>query len=203
MNRSVYLLALSVVFVWSDGAEARTFCCDTGNKTYCDEGLPAACYGQAYREVNLRGVTVRHYAAPLTPEQQAKKDAELARQREAEQQKREAELRDRKLVGTYPSLMDLDIAHDRVVADLEKGQQQQIQKLAEIEKRKKQLDGESEFYQKKPMPPNLKAQIADNANDIQQQKNLIITRAEEIKAAKKRLSEERARYIELSAQPAR
>lgn len=194
---STLALALSLS-AWSGSLLARTFCCEANGKTYCDEGLPAACYGKAYRELNMQGVTVRHYAAPLTPEQQARKDAELAKQREAENLRLENEKRDRKLVGSYATLMDLEVAQQRTLTDLGKGQQQLEQKLLETEKRKKQLESEAEFYKTKPMPPVLKTQMTDNTNDIQVQKKNIADRAEEIAAVRKRMGEEKARYEALT-----
>ena len=179
-------------------AQASTFCCEANGKTYCDDGVPPACNGKAYRQLNQRGVVIRHYAAPLTQEQRMQKEAEQARQREAEEKRAEQERQDRKLVGTYANLSDMDIGHERQLSDMKKGQQQMEKKLTEAEKQKRKLANEAEFYKKGHLPEELKTQIERNAQDIQAQKKAIEARGEEIAGAKLRFEEEKQRYIRLT-----
>ncbi len=192
--RLAFLLALLPF-----GAQADTFCCEANGKTFCDDGIPLACHGKAYRQLNNRGIVIRQFAAPLTPEQKAQRDAELARQREEEAKRAEEDRRDRKLVGTYASLSELDFAHERVLTDMRKGQQQLEQKLADAEKRKKQLSNEAEFYQKRAMPLNLKGQIEDNERDIKAQQNAIATRKQDIETTQQKFEEEKQRYTRLTS----
>ena len=180
-------------------AQASTFCCEANGKTYCDDGVPPACSGKAYRQLNQRGVVVKHYAAPLTPEQRIQKEAELARQREEDEKRAEQEREDRKLVGTYPTLSDLDIGHERLLADLRKGQQQMEKRLADAEKHKLKLSNEAEFYKKNKMPDELRTQLERNEQEIEAQKKAIETRRQEIEATKTRFGEEKQRYIRLTA----
>ena len=180
-------------------AQANTFCCEANNKTYCDDGVPAACYGKAYRELNRHGVVIKQYAAPLTPEQRAQKEAELARQREAEEKRAEQERQDRKLVSMYDTLSDLDFGHERQLSDLKKGQVQLEQKLAEAEKKRGKLANEAEFYKKGKLPAELKGQIESNEKEIEAQKKAIENRGLEISAAKVRFEEERQRYLRITA----
>lgn len=180
-------------------AQASTFCCEANGKTYCDDGIPRACSGKAYRQLNQHGVVIKHYAAPLTPEQKIQKEAELARQREEDEKRAEQERQDRKLVGTYATLSDLDIGHERLLNDLKKGQQQMEKRLADAEKQKLKLGNEAEFYKKGRMPEELKAQIERNEQDIKAQKEAIMARGQDIEAAKARFGEEKQRYIKLTA----
>jgi hypothetical protein len=179
-------------------AQATTFCCEANGKTYCDDGLPAACYGKAYRQLNQNGVVVKQYAAPLTREQQAQKDAELARQRAEDEKQAEQARQDRKLVSTYATLSDLDIGHERVISDLKKGQQLMEKRLADAQKQKQKLANDAEFYKKGTMPNALKAQIESNDRDIEAGKKAIEQRGQEIEAAKVRFEEEKQRYITLT-----
>lgn len=180
-------------------AQASTFCCEANGKTYCDDGVPPACNGKAYRQLNQRGVVIRHYAAPLTPEQKIQKEAELARQREEDEKRAEQERQDRKLVGSYANLSDMDIGHERQLSDMKKGLQQMEKRLAETEKQKQKLANEAEFYKKGNMPDALKTQIERNAQDIEAQKKAIVTRGQEIAGARQRFEEEKQRYIRLTA----
>lgn len=192
-------LAMLFISVLPMAAQAATFCCEANGKTYCDDGLPPACYGKAYRQLNSQGVVVKHYAAPLTPEQLAQKEAELARQRAEEEKRAEQERQDRKLVSMYATLTDMDIGHERQLVDMKKSQQQLEKKLAEAEKKKKQLANEAEFYKKDKLPGELKGQIESNEKDIETQKKAIETRGQEIGAAKTRFEEEKQRYLRLTA----
>lgn len=180
-------------------ALANTLCCDTNGQTYCDYGLPPACYGKAYRELNNNGVVIKQYAAPLTPEQKAKLEAERERQREEEEKRAAQEREDRKLLSTYVTLSDLDDGHAQVLNDLKSGQQQLEKKLADAEKKKQQLANEAEFYKKHTMPASLKSQIKDNQQEIETQKKAIETRKQDIVAAQQRFEEERLRYLRLTA----
>ena len=192
-------LALLFASALPMAAQAATYCCDTNGKTYCDEGIPPACHGKAYRELNKSGAVVKHFAAPLTPEQKAQKEAELARQREEEEKRAEQERQDRKLVSMYATLSDMDFGHERQLSDMKKGQQQLEQKLAEAEKRKKQLLNEAEFYKKDKRPPELNRQMESNDKEIQTQKQAIAAREQEIKGAKERFADEKQRYMRLTA----
>lgn len=191
--------SLSLIAAMPLAAAANTFCCEANGKTYCDDGIPAACYGKAYRQLNNSGVVIKQYAAPLTPEQKAQKEAELARQRAEEEKRAEQERLDRKLVSMYATLSDMDMGHERALSDLQKGRQLMEKRLADSQKQKQKLSNDAEFYKKGTMPNELKAQIETNARDIEANKKSIETRGQEIEAAKLRFEEEKQRYIKLTA----
>lgn len=180
-------------------AQANTYCCEANGKTYCDDGVPAACYGKAFRELNRNGVIIKQYAAPLTPEQKAQKEAELVRQREEEERLAEKARQDRKLISMYATLSDMDIGHDRMLNDMKKSRQLIEQKLAETEKKKLQLANEAEFYKKDKLPHDLKMKIEGNEKDIETHKHAIEVRGQEIEAARLHFEEEKQRYMQLTA----
>lgn len=182
-------------------ASARTFCCEAGGRMVCDEGVPPACVGRAYRELGTNGQTIRTYEAPLTPEQQAKRDAELAKKKEEEAKRAEEERKNRILLGTYSSVRDIDLARDRVIGDLEKARDQAKQRLADAEKKKKKLDSESEFYKDHALPASLKSQIRENETDLAAQKKNIADREQDIEAARARFDDDKKRFIALTGAP--
>lgn len=180
-------------------AHANTICCDMGGQTWCDDGLPPACAGKAYRVLNSNGTLLRQVAAPLTPEQQAKHDAELAQQKIEAQKRLELEQQDRKLLSTYPTFGDLDFAQNRSLNDMQKSQQQMEQRLAALEKQQQKLANDAAFYgAKHPMPAQLKLQIGSTDKDIQAQKDAIAARMQEMSDAQKRFEAEKQRYMQLS-----
>lgn len=177
--------------------QARTLCCEVGGRTYCDEGLPAACYGKAHRELNARGETQRQIDAPLTPEQRVQREAELVKKREEEERQREEDKKNRKLLGTYPSLRELDEAQARMLEDMQKSLETTRQREGVLKSERKKLDAEAEFYRKRPMPSELKTQIANNDAEQERQGQNIKDRQSDLDAATIRFAEERKRYVEM------
>ncbi|HTH95333.1 MAG TPA: hypothetical protein VL550_08880 [Rhodocyclaceae bacterium] len=185
-------------------AYANTTCCETGGQTWCDDGLPPICVGKAYRVLNSNGVVIRQVDAPLTPEQQAKRDAELARQKIEAQQRAEQEQQDRKLLMSYPTLNDLTMARDRSLTDIQKNQQQLEQKLAALKKQQQKLANDAAFYNEKhPMPAPLKLQIDGNDQDMQAQQDAIAARAQDMVDTQKKFEADEQRYLQLTTKSPR
>lgn len=180
-----------------------TFCCtDDGGKQACSDVLPKQCYGRAYREINAQGVTTKRIDAPLTAEQRAQKEAEAKKAKEEEARRMEQDRRNRALLATYPTEQDIDYARDRAVSDAEKAIKALQEKQAELAKRKQQLDTEAEFYKKKPMPPQLQAQMRDNDTEMKSLQTAIEDKQREIGTIKVRYDEEKSRYRELTKKKA-
>jgi hypothetical protein len=197
---SVFFLCAAALPL-SAAAQGRiTYCCtdDTGKQT-CSDVLPQQCYGKAYREINSRGITIRRVDAPLTAEQRAIKEAEAKKVKEEEARRLEQDRRNRALLATYSSEQDIDFVRDRAVADVQKAIMDSQAKQAELLNRQKKLDAEAEFYKKKPMPPELQAQIRDNQAEIKALQATIEGRQKDIQTLKARYEEEKLRYRELTS----
>lgn len=198
------LMLLPAALPLTAAAQGRlTYCCaDNGGRQICSDVLPKECYGKAYREINSRGITVRHVPAPLTPEQRAAREAEEKKAREEEARRLEQERRNRALLATYTSEKDIDAARDRAIADVEKGIKAAQEKQTELANRQKKLDAEAEFYRKKPMPPALQAQLRENQDEMKAQQAAIEAKQKDIEALKARYEEEKQRYRELTQKAA-
>ncbi len=193
----VFLLAAALPGVAA--AQGRvTYCCvDDRGKQVCSDVLPSQCYGRAYREINPGGVTTRRIDAPLTAEQRALREAEAKKAREDEVRRLEQDRRNRALLATYSSDNDIDSARDRTIADIEKAIRESEEKLAELSKRRQQLDKEAEFYRKGSPPPELKSQMRDNESDSKSLKEAIENRKKEIESVRARYDDDKRRYREL------
>jgi DNA repair exonuclease SbcCD ATPase subunit len=182
---------------------AMTYCCtDDGGKKVCSDVLPKQCYGRAYREINAQGVTTRRIDAPLSAEQRAQKEADAKKAKEEEVRRLEQDRKNRALLATYPTEQDIDYARDRAVADIDKAVNELQEKQAELTKRKKQLEAEAEFYKKKPMPPQLQAQMRENEAEMKVQQAAVEGKQKEIATVKSRYEEEKTRYRELTKRKA-
>jgi hypothetical protein len=143
-------------------------------------------------------VTTKRIDAPLTAGERAQKEAEAKKVKEEEARRLEQDRRNRALLATYATEQDIDYVRDRTIADIEKAIKGLQEKQAELAKRKQQLDTEAEFYKKKPMPPQLQAQMRDNDTEMKSLQTAIEGRQKEIGTVKARYDEEKVRYRELT-----
>lgn len=183
-------------------ATARTFCCtDKSGRKICGDTLPEQCEDRAYKEFGDKG-KIRNVEAPLTPEQKAQREAEEARKKEAERAAAEARRKDQALLNTYASEKEIDLARDRAIADHETIAKQAREKLERATKRRQQFDKELEFYTKKPVPPELKAQIKEADTEIQAQQKILDDKKRDVEETRNKFEEDKKRYRELIAKPA-
>ncbi|MFA6313131.1 MAG: hypothetical protein WCV99_09575 [Sterolibacterium sp.] len=199
MKRHATLLSLILFAILAPSAHAaKSYCCsDERGRQVCGDSLPKECYGRAYREVSERGTTLRQVEAPLTAEQQAKRDAEVADKKKAERAAVEEKRKNQALLNTYASEKDVDLARERALADVENRTKEVQLKLNDAIKRKQKLDGELEFYKKKPMPLELTEQIKASEGEIKAQQNAIEAKKKEIEQVRVRFDGEKKRYLEL------
>lgn len=196
---SALLFASSTLLALDAAAQVRIFCCDDAEgRKVCGDFLPAACQGRAYEERDGRGFVSKTVEAPLTAEQQARRDAEKAKKEELAKKAAEERRRTLALLSTYANEKDINAARDRSIAEIEKNMKQSQARLDEAIAKKKKLDSDKEFYKGKVLPEPVKAQIQDNVREIEAQKTAVAARMKEIDEVRTRFSEERKRYLELT-----
>ena len=143
---SALLFASSALLAVNASAQVRIYCCDdtTGRKV-CGDFLPDACQGRAYEERDNRGFVVKQVEAPLTEEQQARREAELVRKEEAKKKAAEERRRSLALLSTYSNEKDINSARERALAEVEKNMKQYKARLEDANKKTLKLDAEKEF----------------------------------------------------------
>ena len=200
---SVLLLVSSALLVQGAAAQPRIYCCDdsTGKKV-CGDFLPAACQGRAYEERDNRGFVSKTVEAPLTAEQQARRDAEAAKKEADAKKVAEERRRTLALLSTYSSEKNIDSVRDRNLAEIDKSIAEAQKRLDEAGKKKQKLDGDKEFYKGKPLPDSVKSQISDNDKEIQAHKKTIADKTKEKEEVRNRFADEKKRYLELTGKKA-
>lgn len=195
----VLLVASSALLAQGAAAQARIFCCqdDKGTKV-CGDFLPPVCQGRAYEERDGKGFIAKQVEAPLTPEQQAKRDAEAAKKAEDAKKAAEERRRNLALLATYSNEKDILSARDRALAEVEKNRKQSQVRLDEANKKKKKIDADREFYKGKPLPEDVKAQVRDNEKEIAAQTAAVAAKAKEAEEVRAKFADERKRYLELT-----
>ena len=196
---SALLFASSALYSLGVAAQVRIYCCDDAKgRRVCGDFLPPACQGRAYEERDTRGFVSKMVEAPLTPEQQARRDAEKAKKEEEVKKAGEERRRVLALLSTYSSEKDITTARDRALAEVEQNMKQSQQRLEDARKKKQKLDSEKEFYKGKAMPDSVKADVRENEKEIKAQQAAVDGRAKDMEEIRTRFAEERKRYLELT-----
>lgn len=196
---STLLFASTTLLAMGASAQMRIFCCDDASgRKVCGDFLPEACQGRAYEERDNRGFVSKTVEAPLTPEQQARREAETLKKEADAKKAAEERCRSLALLSTYSSEKDITSARDRALAEIEKNRKESQLRLDEANKRKKKIDSDKEFYKGKPLPEDVKAQVRDNEKEIAAQQSAIATKVKEADEVRAKFAEERKRYLELT-----
>lgn len=177
-------------------AAAKITCCDVDGKRTCGDPPPPQCLTKA-KTVFDKGGVAREVEPPLTGEQRAARAAEEARKVEESKKAAEQARRDRALLDSYTNEKEIDLARDRALADIEKNAEQAHNRLDAAMKKKNKLEQEKEFYQKKPVPPVLAAQIKDTENEIAAQQKILAQKDIDIAAVRDRYDADKVRYRQL------
>jgi len=179
-------------------AAARITCCEIDGKRTCGDPPPAQCNTKA-RTVFEKGGVAKEVEAPLTMEQRAARDAEIARKKEEERKAAEQARKDGALRDSYSSAKEVDHARDRAIVEIEKNAEQAKNRLETALKKQQTLNQEKEFYKKKPLPAPLQAQIRDNESEIAAQQKAIEQKDADIAAVKERYEADKKRYIQITS----
>ena len=200
---STLLFASTTILAMGASAQMRIFCCDDASgRKVCGDFLPEACQGRAYEERDNRGFVAKTVEAPLTPEQQARREAERLKKEADAKKAAEERRRSLALLSTYSSEKDIISARDRSLAEIEKNRKESEARLGEANKRKKKIDADKEFYKGKALPEDVKAQVRDNEKEIAAQQAAIAAKVKEAEEVRAKFAEERKRYLELTGKKA-
>jgi hypothetical protein len=177
-----------------------TYCCkDDAGHQVCSDMLPPQCYNKAYREVNSRGMTVRTVDAPLSPEQRARIEAEKLRKKEEDRLALEQRRKDSALLATYASEADIAGSRERALNVHRDAIREAQERLGAAAKKQKALAREAEFYQKQPIPPELRNSIKDNEAEQKSAQLLIESRQKEMLGVNSRYDTDLGRFRELNS----
>lgn len=193
------LLATILLGAAVQGASATTYCCQSDGRRVCGDILPQECVSRAYQEIGRYGNVVKQHEAPLTPEQRAVREAELARKQAEERRVAEEERGRRALLASYSSVKDIDAKRERMVAEAEHQLKATQARYDNAVARRDDLARELEFYAKKPPPEDLAASVRDNEAEIMALQAAIELRRKDIADVAARYDEERKRYLEAVA----
>lgn len=195
------LLLLLPVLALAQGADSRNiYCCESEQgQSVCADVLPLACYGRAYREISPRGAVLRSVAAPLTPAEAARLEAENRRKAREEAVLRQQRRFDAALLETYRSLEEIDVREERALADVDSS-------IADIRRRQKELAAEREELEQRiegfapePVPEVLQHARRAVGAEYASYERVLVAKLAERAAVVERYATDRRRYAELMA----
>lgn len=194
------LLAGSLIASLPASAQSIIYCCNDANgRKVCADFLPTECQKRAYEERDEKGYVIKKVEAPLTPAQQAQREAELAKKAALDLKKQEEQRRNSALLATYANEKDIDNARDRELADVDKLVVQAEKAVAESQKRQAKVAKEKEFYKGKALPKQVKDQLDAADKDVAAKLQAVEDRkAEKLKVSAK-FDEEKRRFVELKS----
>jgi hypothetical protein len=137
----IVLAALAV-----PSAQAAYRCVDQKGITHIGDTPPPGCATVMMYEVTPKGKVLREIPPSLTPEQIKAKQEEAERKKAADKAAAEQRRKDLALLNTYSAEKEFDVARDRNIDPIKLRIKAATERLADIEKRMKAIDEESEFY---------------------------------------------------------
>jgi hypothetical protein len=168
----------------------------TGKTIYTDK-LPTEATGKANEQLNRQGTVVKREPAAPTAEEVAAREAERKRKLDDEAAAKEEKRKNQALLNTYASEKDIDEARARALQANDEAIQEAERKVADAQKRRKQLASEAEFYQKRPMPGQLKLDIQNNEAEQKAHGDLLDAKRKETAFINAKYDEDKRRYLEL------
>jgi hypothetical protein len=174
-----------------------------GRKLTADRPIPE-CIDREQRELTPSGTVKRKVGPSLTAEERA---AEEEKQRIALEERNrllEEKKRDRALLTRYPNKASHDKERVQALAQVDDAIVTARANIEMLDKQRKQLDSELEFYSKDPskVPLKLKRSIEEQEQHVDAQKRFIANQDSEKKRINERFDEELVRLRVLWAQRA-
>lgn len=180
--------AHGALYKWTD---------DHGVVHYSDK-LPADAVNRANAQLSRQGITlhkteqVRAVARNLP-----KSESEAQKLREAERERVIAERRDRALVESYANESEIDLAKSRALATIEGQVQSAHAYIAQISKRRKDLEDRKGTFAPRPVPGEIPREIETIDAEIARQNEFIAGKLKESAGVAARYDSDKARFLEL------
>lgn len=167
-------------------------------KTVYTERLPTEAAGKANEQLNRQGTVVKREGPAPTAEELAAREADRKRKLDEEAAAKEEKRKNQALLNTYATEKDIDEARGRALQVNDEAIKDAERKLADAQKRQKLLASEAEFFQKKPMPMQLKLDIQGNQAELKAHGDLLDAKRKETASINAKYDEDKRRYLELS-----
>ena len=174
-----------------------------GRRLTADRPIPD-CLDREQTELSPGGLMRRKIGPNLTAAERAAQEEQEKRQQEERARLEEEKRRERALLARFPSREVHDKERAEALAMVDSVTAAAQRRTQELQKQRKFLDGEVEFYQLDPsrMPPKLKRQIEEVDTQLAAQKRFVVDQDVEKVRVNARFDEELTRLKVLWAKQA-
>ncbi len=203
----VMLLLLGCAAPWlhaqgspTPASAAAIYTCtdDQGRRITSDRPI-ASCTAKEQRILNKDGSLKAIYPPILTADERAAKEAEERRQAELRVAQADAVRRDRNLLARYPNEARHQKAREAALDTVRAAMKSTEQRLRDLEKARKPLLAEAEFYPGRPLPPKLRSEIDANDAASAAQRQAALNQEAELERVNRLYDTELARLKQLWA----
>ncbi len=178
------------------------YCCEDNNgQTICGDILPTVCFGRAYREISSQGIIRRSVAAPLTPDEIARRAAEERRQRAVAAREAKQRQLDQALLETYRGVADIDARRDRALAEVDRSVETLREREKELAGREDEIKKNVESKPEGKVSASMKEDLANAEAELASHRQVIDAKLREREAIRARFDDDRRRYIDLTTKP--
>jgi hypothetical protein len=163
------------------GPAASIYSCvdSNGRRLTSDRPIPE-CSTREQRMLNADGSVRRIVPPTMTADEMVEYEAKKRQDAADRVARQDAIRRDRNLMNRFPNQATHDKAREAALDDVRKGVKFSEDRLEELEKVRKPLQDETEFYAGKKLPAQLKQKLDSNEALASAQRSLIQNQKEEI-----------------------
>ena len=181
--------AHAALYKWAD---------ERGVVHYSDQ-LPVDAVNRANYELSRSGLTVKktEQARPVVEQRVPKTESEAQRMRDADRERVIAERRDRALVESYANEGEIDLARSRAVATIDGQVQSATAFIAQMTKRREELEARKATFAPRPVPGAIEREIETIDEELGRQNELIAGKKKESAAVAARYDSDKQRFHEL------
>lgn len=168
---------------------------DEKGVTHYGDSIPPEYVRGGTTEFNKQGRAIKRTAPALTPEQIRAQEEERTRRIEDEKAAREQKRKDDALLATYTSVKEIDQLRARNVAAVENVVKGAQNRIAELKKRKEELDAMEKA--KKPLSVEMRRELKSIEQELPVQQGLLDQKSKELLAINAKFDTERRRFEEI------
>ena len=198
----MFLVAGGLLFAMAPGARAALYkWTDDRGITHYSDKMPPDAVNRASVQLNRDGTTVRKREEAKAVAQRAPKDdAEEQRMRQAERDRVLASRRDRALMESYTNENEIELAKTRAVATIV-GQIESAQAfIAQMQKRRDELDAKKSTFAPRPVPGEIVREIENIDAEVARQTTFIMAKKKEADTVAARYESDKLRFRELRSE---
>lgn len=192
------LLAASMLALAANAQAALYKWTDERGTVHYSDKMPADAVNRASFQLNRQGMTIRktEQARPVA-QRVPKTESDEQQLRQAERDRVIAARRDRALIESYTSEAEIELAKSRAVATID-GQVQSAQAfIAQMQKRRDELESKKATFSPRPVPGSIVREIETIDGEVRRQNDFVAGKQKESANVAARYEADKQRFREL------